>query len=133
MIPSIDELLNPDFYRDVLLTVHQQSIVRIFDKGQDANGKEIGEYSDAYVKTRERRGLGNNKKVILQFTGQMRNDYQLINQSGQWGSGFLNQANADKSFWVEQTYEKSIFDLTEGEELLLQQLLDKKIDNTLNK
>lgn len=132
MIPNIDQILKSDFIRPVLLTVHQQMTVRIFDQGKDSNEQQIGEYSDAYIKVRQRKGLGTNKKVILEFTGQMRNDFRLLEQSDQFGSGFSNQNNADKSRWVEETYSKQIFDLTEAEQKLLEDLLDKKVNDSIN-
>ena len=106
---------------------------RIFDDGKDASGAPIGEYSDEYLKRRAKKGLGTSKKVVLQFTGQMRNDFLLLQDGDNFGSGFTNQANADKSFFVEDTYNKKIFDLTKDEQELLQKLIDKKVDGTLNR
>ena len=130
MIPSPKVFSSPDFLRPIFLTIHQQVITRIFDHGNDASSSQIGEYTDSYVKRRVKKGLGSSKKVILQFTGQMRNDFVLIEEDGNFGSGFLNDANADKSKWVEETYNKVIFDLTSDEQMLLQQLIQDKIDGS---
>ena len=129
----IEELLDPNFLKGPLLTVHQQMTKRIFDDGQDANGLQIGEYSPEYIKRRAQSGLGTSSKVILQFTGQMRNDFLLLQDGDNFASGFTNQFNGDKSFWTEDTYDKKIFDLTEKEEGLLQELIDRKVDATLNR
>ena len=128
----IDELLDPNFIKPVLLTVHQQMVQRIFDNGLDANDSPIGEYSEEYIKQRVKKGLGSSPKVILQFSGQMRNDYLLLEERGQFASGFTNQANADKSFWVEDTYDKEIFKLTDKEEQLLDSLLNEKVNGALS-
>lgn len=129
MIEDLSFLTDPNFIRPILLTVHQQMTKRIFDEGKDDKNALIGEYTESYIRTRERRGLGSDPKVILQFTGQMRNDFLLISDRNQFGSGFTNQANADKSFWVEETYDKTIFNLTDQEEKLLFDLLNERIDD----
>ena len=128
----ISDLLNPEFLKPVLLTVHQQMTRRIFDEGKDANNSQIGEYSDAYVKQRQKKGLGSSKKVILEFTGQMRNDFLLIQDGSNFGSGFTNENNGNKSEWVEDTYDKTIFDLTDQEEQLLEALINERVEQTLN-
>lgn len=129
----IEDLLDDNFLKGPLLTVHQQMVRRIFDEGKDATGAPIGEYSEEYIKRRAKSGLGTSPKVILQFTGQMRNDYQLLQDGDHFASGFTNSANGNKSFWVEDTYNKSIFALTEREEKLLNELINKKVDDALNR
>lgn len=131
MIQSPLFISSPEFLRPIFLTVHQQVTKRIFDDGKDANNTEIGQYSPEYVKRRIKKGLGSSRKVILEFTGQMRNDFVLIEDEGKAGSGFLNSVNADKSRWVEDTYEKSIFDLTQDENNLLVKLIEDKINGTI--
>ena len=128
----LKEITSDDYLKSVLLTVHQQMVERIFDKGEDANGSQIGTYTPGYIRQREKKGLGNNDKVVLEFTGQMRNDYVLLQDGGNFGSGFNNLANFDKSNWVEETYDKEIFNLTSEEIELLERLLNKKLDDTLD-
>ena len=128
----ISDLINPDFLRPVLQTVHQQMTKRIFDDGLDANNSPIGEYTPEYVKQRVKKGLGSDRKVILQFTGQMRNDFLLLQDGQDYASGFTNNANFDKSVWVEETYNKSIFDLTPDEEKLLSDLINERVDGALS-
>lgn len=130
-ILALKEILSGRPQRRVLLTVHQQMTTRIFDEGKDAKNSRIGVYSDAYLKQRKKKGLGSSKKVVLEFTGQMRNDYQLIEKGGKFGSGFLNNFNGQKSEWVEDTYDKSIFDLTSEEERLLTDLLNEETQRIL--
>ena len=70
--------------------------------------------------------------MVLEFTGQMRNGFQIIEQEGKLGSGFPNAKNIDKSFWVESTYNKEIFSASKDEQQLFQELLDSEINNLLN-
>ena len=129
---SLKILTTPSFVRTVLLTVHQQATMRIFDQGKDANNQPIGVYTQAYIKQRQRKGLGSSRKVVLEFTGQMRNDFSLVQDGDSVGSGFNNPFNAKKSDWVESTYKKEIFNLTKNEVELLENLLDQAVQQALN-
>jgi len=126
-------IYDPEYILPIALTVHQQMVKRIFDDGKDASDAQIGEYTEGYVRTRERAGLGGDRKVILQFTGQMRNDFSVIQNNRKLGHGFKNTANFDKSEWVEETYEKEIFDFTDDEKKLFSDLLNEKLDATFDK
>ena len=103
------------------------------DQGRAANNSRIGSYSDGYLKQRQKKGLGSNKKVILEFTGQMRRDFVPIKQ-GQYivGSGFNNPENVKKAGWVEATYRKVIYALTKKETNLLTSLLQKRAEKILS-
>ena len=105
---------------------------RIFDKGKDAAGADIGTYSPGYLKQRVRRGYPNSKKVILQATRQMVNDFSVISTGADLGLGFKNSANADKSEWVEATYGKAIFKHTSGELKILDDLIAKELKKALS-
>ena len=131
-IDKIKQLQDPKNINPILLTVHQQVKRRIHDQGKAANNSQIGTYSLGYLKTRQKKGLGGNKKVILEFTGQMRRDFVPIKQ-GQYivGSGFNNLENVKKSRWVERTYKKIIYALTRRETSLLGNLLQKSADRIL--
>ncbi len=105
---------------------------RIFAQGRAADGNEIGTYSKGYLKTRVKDNYPNSSKVILQATRQMVNDWSVVNTGDAIGLGFKNQANADKSGWVEETYDKTIFDHTKDELGVLQKVIDKTIKEVLN-
>jgi hypothetical protein len=105
---------------------------RIFAQGKAADGNEIGDYSKGYLKTRVKNNYPPTSKVILQATRQMVNDFSVIDDNNQLGLGFKNQANADKSGWVEETYNKPIFEHTKDELGLLDKLLDQNIKKVLN-
>lgn len=54
--------------------------------------------------------------VIISLTRQLENDFKVVSTaSGNYGLGFINQHNFDKSQWVEKTYGKKIFALTDEE------------------
>ena len=100
---------------------------RIFAQGKAADGKAIGKYSKGYLKTRIKDNYPPSTKVILQATRQMANDWSVISNGKALGLGFKNSANADKSEWVEITYERSIFYHTKSELNTLDKLLEKEI------
>lgn len=131
-IQALREILSGDIDKRVLLTVHQQIKTRIFVDGEDASENPIGNYSKPYIKRRVKKGLGGSPKVVLEFTGQMKNDFQLIEEGGSLGSGFLNSANGDKSEWVEDTYNKEIFKASKDEEDLIEELINSEVNRLLN-
>lgn len=118
--------------RRAALTFQQQVTVRIFDQGKDKNNQSIGKYSEGYVKQRRKKGLGSNPKVVLQFTGQMRNGFTIVEHQGKIGLGFLNNTNLEKSYWVEDTYKKEVFSATTQEKNLYSGLLEKEINRLIN-
>jgi hypothetical protein len=88
---------------------------RIHEQGLNASGSQIGEYSDRYLKLRESNNLGTDRTVRLFFTGQMQNDYSVVDLSDtEYALGYQNQLNADKADWAEDRFGK-IFALTDGE------------------
>lgn len=115
-IKQLNELINTDkVERRVFSSVHASISDRIF-KGKDEKNRTIGTYSDSYVKRRIKNNWGPSRKVILQFSGQMKNDFSLIKDNEGFGSGFKNTKNGEKSKWVEETYKKEIFSATNEEE-----------------
>ena len=117
--------------REVLVSMQAVSSDRIFTKGQATSGGDIGRYSDAYQKTRKKKGLSGGK-VKLQFTQQMRNDWSVVVEGKKIGLGFKNSFNTEKSFFVEKTYKKPIFEHTKKEETLITRLYGKVIERHFN-
>ncbi len=113
----------------IATTMQAETARRIFENGQAADSSQIGTYSEGYLKTRQKDGYPPSDKVILQATRQMVNDWSVISNGSSVGLGFKNKFNADKSVWVEDTYDKSIFAHTETElrtiDELSQDFLDK--------
>jgi hypothetical protein len=104
---------------------------RIFTKGEAADGSTEN-YSKGYLKQRIKKGYPNSTKVIYQATRQMSNGWSVIPVSGGVGLGFKNSENANKSGWVEDTYEKPIFKHTKDELKTLDNLLNKEVKKILN-
>ena len=105
---------------------------RIFDKGKDASNSSLGNYSLGYLKQRVKDNYPNSRKVILQSTRQMVNDFSVISTGQTLGLGFKNQFNADKSGWVEETYNTKIFEHTPQELKSLSSLMEKEVKKILN-
>lgn len=104
---------------------------RIFSQGK-AQDESTETYSKEYIKQRVRDGYPSSSKVIFQATRQMANDFSVINNGNDLGLGFKNQSNADKSEWVEATYEKPVFAHTSNELKLIDQLVGKEVKKILN-
>ena len=106
---------------------------RIFDEGLDADGADIGRYSDAYMQERiERYKRGDSRRVILTATAQMRNDYSYIRGSNFVGFGFKNPENAKKADDNEKRYKKSIFALSKKETETLLKLIELRVKDIVN-
>lgn len=104
---------------------------RIFTQGKAADGS-TETYSKGYMKQRRKDGYPNSTKVIFQATRQMANDFSVISTGKNLGLGFKNSANADKSFWVEDTYDKAVFSHTKDEIETLNKLFTKELKKFLN-
>lgn len=114
-----------------VLAVHKQ---RIFENGQDANKGKIGKYSTNPIsiskknqarntgKTYFKGGyaeyhqeIGKGSDVNYRNTDQMMMDYGIIQNGSQFGFGFQNTLNFNKSQWVQDHFDKDVFDLTQQE------------------
>lgn len=122
------------------LAVHKP---RIFSQGFDARGQKIGTYSTkptsisksnqarntgkTYFKggyAEYKRDVGKNPGfVILRNTDQMMMDYGLQGNGLNYGFGFQNTDNYNKSQWMENKYQKPIFDISKNEERILTEVL----------
>ena len=123
---------------------------RIHVDGLDSSGSGIGNYSAGYMKVRsglfksptivrgrnkgaarEKYNRGGDTKVILSLTRQMEGDMTIIPFDGGCGIGFTNAENYKKSVWVEKTYGKNIYQLTEREREIIQITGEKYIEDKL--
>jgi hypothetical protein len=136
--------LNDKVLQRVLQSVHTDTDERIFKKGLASDGSRIGRYTKSYVKYgRKAEGWGSSRKVILQLTGAMQTDWKfLVLPNGQYGSGFTSSVtsesgktltNYEKSFIVENTYNKKIFALTDAEDKSISVKMDKELTRFLSK
>jgi len=70
---------------------------RIFQEGLNSNNEPIGTYSDSYIEFRmEEYNWGPSEDIILELTGQMREDFTVGESSEGYGLGFQNPFNAEK-------------------------------------
>lgn len=111
---NIEDKIN----REAIGTTHAGIVERIFQQGRDSSESNLGTYPEGYLEFRRRVHNRTNRKINLQLTGQMKNDFTPLKILGdnRYGSGFSNAANAEKSRSVERTYRTSIFELSSKEE-----------------
>lgn len=147
LIKKVNEAARSDRNLRISLTttlaVHKP---RIFKEGFDAKGSKIGTYSTKPIsiskdkqarntgKTYFKGGYAEYKRDIGKFQGfvnlrntdQMSQDYGLVGSGGNYGFGFQNSENYNKSQWMEQKYGKDIFDISKNE---LEVLADVTVEN----
>lgn len=131
-----------------VLAIHKP---RIFQQGQDSKKSKIGTYSTNPISISKKNQARNTGKtyfkggyaeyksdigknpgyVNLRNTDQMMMDYQLIVNGDKFGFGFQNNTNYDKSQWMQEKYDKDIFDLTEEELNVLADTLKAQIEGQL--
>lgn len=70
-------------------------------------------------------------KVVGSLTREMENDMKVIADGDDVFIGFSNEHNYDKSQWLEETYNKDIWNLTESEDALVDELVNDFIDEIL--
>lgn len=76
---------------------------RIFNKGQNENGGQIGKYSKKYGELKTK--LGRNPGYVnFRNTDQMMNDYGVQGSGDDHSFGFQNSFNADKAGWLMDRY-----------------------------
>lgn len=130
------------------LSVHKP---RIFEQGFDSRGQKIGTYSSkpasiskknqarntgkTYFKggyAEYKRDVGKNPGfVILRNTDQMMMDYGLQGNGLNYGFGFQNSENYRKSQWMENKYQKPIFEISKNEETVLANVLTDLLINSI--
>jgi hypothetical protein len=131
-----------------VLAIHKP---RIFQQGQDSKKSKMGTYSTNPIsiskknqarntgKTYFKGGYAEYKSAIgknpgyvnLRNTDQMMMDYQLVVNGDKFGFGFQNNINYEKSQWMQEKYDKDIFDLTEEELNVLADTLKAQIEGQL--
>lgn len=127
-----------------VLSVHKP---RIFEQGLDATGGKIGTYGRRPISISTKRqakqtgqtffpggyaqyksAIGKNPGfVVLRDTDQMFMDYGIVQNGNKFGLGFQNSQNFNKSIWMQDKYDKQIFDHTERELDLLAATIEAEI------
>lgn len=131
-----------------VLAIHKP---RIFEKGLDGNDTKIGTYSTNPIsisrknqarqtgKTYFKSGYAEYKKEIgknpgyvnLRNTDQMMQDYGLRISGGNFGLGFQNELNYNKSQWMQTKYNKDIFDHDDNELKVLADVLTFEVQRSI--
>lgn len=113
---SFHTIFNNEYLlRPVAIEVLPIMTERIHQQGKGSDGTEIGTYSNAYLKYRERNKRGSSPKVIVSLTRQLENNWSVMETPKGYGIGFTNAFNADKLRWVEEVKGKQIGNLTDSE------------------
>jgi hypothetical protein len=76
----------------------------------------------------------NESEVILSLTRQMEKDMDAtepIKIEGGYGIGFNNDFNYDKAVWNDRRYGKPVYDLTDGEEKLMNDIVERYVDEKM--
>lgn len=112
-------LKDPEYLlRPVAFGLIDKMTYRIHIEGKASDAGEIGQYSNSYLKARQRKPYNRTgeTKVIVSLTRQLENDWSVIATPKGYGIGFKNSFNLDKLKWVEENKGKKIGDLTPDEE-----------------
>ncbi len=154
-LQQITEKLKKVIHSDKVMRVSLTTVLaiqkpRIFQQGQDSRGGKIGTYSTNPISISKKNQARNTGKtyfpggyaqykndigkggtVNFRNTDQMMMDYQLIVSGDQYGFGFQNHFNYEKSEWLQDKYDKNVFDLTEQELNVLADTLKAQVEAQL--
>jgi len=129
-IRKLKSLPGSDAEKRVIQAVHEKIKERIFVKGLDGLNRQIGSYSDSYNRLRARLGKSTGR-VILKFTGQMADNFQLVKRAYGYTSWFDDDEAQQKATWNIKRYGEDIFELTDDEEKFINDELEKEIERML--
>jgi hypothetical protein len=151
---KMDKLVDTDkMLRDIATTTHGMMRARVHGDGIASDGSQIGTYSDEYMKVRTGQGFkspviarGDYKgyprprynrtsdtKVVASLTRQMENDMKVVpTEDNGYAIGYSNSYDFDKSQWVEETYKKDIFGLSEPEKEVITEVAERHLQDSLN-
>lgn len=118
--------------RPVAFDVLALMVERIHEKGEAADGSQIGIYNNQYLRLRQKKfKRSGDRKIIVSLTRQLENDWAVLATPQGWGIGFNNPLNAQKMVWIEEQKGKKIAALQESEKdyaiTKLKNLIDQKI------
>jgi hypothetical protein len=107
--------------------------LRIFSDAQDANNNSIGDYkSKSWIKKRKETGR-QIAKVDLEYTGQLRNSIQVVQDSNETVIAIINNEDYLKAKGQEQRRNKVIFEPSREEELDVQNYINDLIQEEIDK
>lgn len=99
----LDKLKDKDYLlRPVCFDLIELMKLRIHERGENASGKQIGTYSNSYLKYRQaKHSRSSDTKIIISLTRQLENDWSVIATQKGYGIGFKNPFNLQKAIWVQ--------------------------------
>ncbi len=107
-----------------------------YKKGANkGKNKDSGTFTNKSAKAGKERPKYNrtaDTKVIGSLTRQMENDESVVPTPRGYGIGFKNQANYEKSQYLEHTYRKRIWGLTADEHSLAIRIADAYVNEQFN-
>jgi hypothetical protein len=107
--------------------------LRIFSDGKDANETSIGDYkSKSWIKKRKETGR-QTAKVDLEYTGQLRNSIQVVQDSNETVIAIINNEDYLKAKGQEQRRNKVIFEPSREEEIDVQNYINDLIQEEIDK
>lgn len=121
--------------RSVATTMRAEVAYRIHTEGLDAKGNLIGPagYSEKYLEYRvEKLNRLPDKKVIFSATGQMENDFQVVDTPEGYGLGFLDEFNYNKSKWLEEQFDTVVYGLSDNELALAEKTAQEETDRFID-
>lgn len=149
LIKGVNKIIKDDrAFRVALSSVLPIHKKRIFESGTDADGNKIGTYSTrpiSIARSKQARNTGhtyfkggydqykseigkNPGYVNFRNTDQMQADYGLqVLGNNQFGFGFNNGTNHDKSEWGQDHFNKDVFQLSQAELDLFGQVLNEEL------
>jgi len=153
VIRKVNDIVKSDkAVRTAITTVLAEQKTRIFSDGFDSKGTQIGTYSTAKTSVSKKQQSRNTGKtyfkggyaeyktlsgnnpghVILKNFGQMQSDYtfQVLGKD-QYGLGYTNDLNYNKSQWMEKKYGKSIFNQSKNEGEILEKVINSELEKSL--
>jgi hypothetical protein len=104
---------------------------RIHNEGQRSTGSPIGQYNDKYLQVRiGKYNRTSDTDVIFSLTGQMENNYKVIAISDtEYGLGFDNATDGQKSVWLAERFGNDIWALSESELKQVDAIVQEFVNN----
>jgi hypothetical protein len=102
---------------------------RIFSKGQNEDGGQIGKYSKKYGEKKSKMGR-NPGYVNFRLTDQLMNDYGMVVEGDQYAFGFQNAANGQKAGFLTDRY-GDVFHVSNQELEVFSEVLLSELDKAI--
>lgn len=131
LVEGIQSLTDTDtLLRSIAFGMLPLTKKRIHEQGQRATGSPIGEYDNRYLQLRVNKyNRDSDRTIIFSLTGQMENNYKVVAISDkEYGLGFDNSLDANKSVWLADRFGNDIWQLSNSEldamESIIQQFIN---------